>query len=126
VTVLDTHTLIWWRSAPTRLSEPARAAIEASRAVTVSAISCWEVEMLVSRGRIEIDRAAGAWLRKALADVTVVDVTCEIARAAGAMGDGFPGDPADRLILATAQAAGGKLITADRALLAHAGDHTIW
>ena len=83
--------------------------------------------MLVSRGRIALDRDVGVWLRQALADVTVADVTCDIARAAGSMADGgFPGDPADRLILATARDGGARLVTADRALRKYAPADTIW
>ena len=83
--------------------------------------------MLVSRGRIALDRELGGWLQQALADVAVVEVTCDVARAAGAMDDeGFPGDPADRLILATARDRGAQLLTADRALLSYAPSDTIW
>lgn len=83
--------------------------------------------MLVSRGRITLDRELDRWLQVALADVAVVDVTCDVARAAGSMGDeGFPGDPADRLILATAREHGAQLVTADRALRKYAPDDTIW
>jgi PIN domain nuclease of toxin-antitoxin system len=126
VIVLDTHVLIWWRSSPSRLSVDARAALEDSPTIAVSSISCWEVAMLVSRGRIRIDRDTGTWLRQALGDVTVVDVTCDVARAAGEMAERFPGDPADRLILSTARLRGGKLVTADRALRGYGSDDTIW
>jgi PIN domain nuclease of toxin-antitoxin system len=127
VIVLDTHVLIWWRSAPSRLSAPAQAVIRSARSIGVSAISCWETAMLVSRGRIALDREVDVWLQQALADIAVVDVTCDVAAAAGSMDvERFLGDPADRLILATARDRGAQLVTADRALLKYAPDDTIW
>jgi PIN domain nuclease of toxin-antitoxin system len=83
--------------------------------------------MLVSRGRIALDREVDVWLQQALADIAVVDVTCDVAAAAGSMDvERFLGDPADRLILATARDRGAQLVTADRALLKYAPDDTIW
>ncbi len=63
--LLDTHALIWWADGDRlRLSANALAAIDeaiecagrpgGSPGLLVSAISCWEVAMLVNRGRLAL------------------------------------------------------------------------
>lgn len=60
--------------------------------------------------------------------VRTVPVTPAIAAAAVALPSSFPGDPADRLIYATAIENGWRLITKDRRLRAHRHPHpvTLW
>ncbi len=83
--------------------------------------------MLAQRGRITLDRDVDLWLRQMGADLEVVAVDCAIARVAGELaGAGIPGDPADRLIWATAQSLGVPLVTADRGLRDFARAETIW
>lgn len=52
--LLDTHVLIWWVNGDhEKLSRPALSALEGEeQTCLVSAISCWEVAMLVERGRL--------------------------------------------------------------------------
>lgn len=127
--VLDTHAWLWWLADPARLSPTARQAIDETDAIGVSAISAWEVTMLVRKGRISLDRDVAAWVRQALAPARVVPqpLTAKIAVAAGELdGDGFPGDPADRFIYATARACRARLVTRDEALLRHDAHGTLW
>ena len=65
--VLDTATWIWRASDPTRLSTAARRAIDEAERVLVSAISVWEVAMLIAKRRIQLDRPVEQWLNIALA-----------------------------------------------------------
>jgi PIN domain nuclease of toxin-antitoxin system len=60
-----------------------------------------------------------SWLRQLATQVRTVPVTPEIAAAAVDLPSSFPGDPADRLIYATAIQNGWRLITKDRRLRAH-------
>lgn len=71
--LLDTHALIWWADGDhQRLSAAALAAIDqeiesagrpdGSRGLLVSAISCWEVAMLVNRGRLALSFDVEHWL----------------------------------------------------------------
>jgi len=101
--VLDTHAWIWWTSSPGKLSRRARAAIDAGGDLLVPAISCWEVAMLVAKKRLELDRDVLVWIRQALAQarVEIAPLVPEIAVQSAALGE-FQGDPADRLIVATA------------------------
>jgi PIN domain nuclease of toxin-antitoxin system len=127
VIVLDTHVVIWMYSDPHKLSKAARAAVDASRRTVVSAITCWEVATLVRRQKIALDRDVGVWLRQVGTDLEVLPVDCAIASHAGQLVAGdLPGDPADRLIWATAQAIGAPLVTADRDLRRFSPGGTIW
>lgn len=120
--LLDTHAWIWLHSDPKRISDPARAAIDDARQLYVCAISAWELTTKVRRGRITIDRDARAWVGQALASprMSVLPITAEIATAAGLLSSEFPGDPADRLIVATALEHRYQLITKDRYIRAYA------
>jgi PIN domain nuclease of toxin-antitoxin system len=126
--VLDTHAWLWLRSDPDRLSPTARQAIEDADRLGICAISCWEVATLARRGRIALDRDVEAWIGQALAGQRVesVPLTAEIATTAGLLDERFPGDPADRIIYATARASSAPLITRDRALRSFDPQRTIW
>jgi PIN domain nuclease of toxin-antitoxin system len=127
--VLDTHAWLWWVAEPGRLSHAARQAIDRADAIGVSTLSAWEVTMLVQRGRISLDRDVATWVRQALAPAPVVKLapTAEIAVEAGLLDAAeFPGDPADRIIYATAKAAGASLVTRDEALRRFDARATVW
>jgi PIN domain nuclease of toxin-antitoxin system len=130
VIVLDTHAWLWWVSDPDRLSATARAEIAAEQTVGVSTISVWEVATLHRRGRIELDRGLPEWVSRSLAERRIeafLPPTLEIALTAAALdADAFPGDPADRLIFATAHAGRGRLVTKDRRIRTFAPSETVW
>lgn len=124
---IDTH--VWvWRANEIELSDAAMSAIAEAGRVLVSAASCLEVATLVRRGRIELDRGTEAWIRQALSEpeIEIADIDLDIAYRAGTLPHPFPGDPADRLIYATAVARGVPLITADRAIREFDPARTIW
>jgi len=118
--LLDTHVLVWLVEASPRLGVAAIEKIDCafhSGVAMVSAISFWEVGMLVRKGRIRMDLDLAVW-RDALLQQGLVEIpiTGDIGvRAAGF--DNFHGDPADRLIAATALQNSASLLTADRRLL---------
>ncbi len=126
--VADTHAWLWWTDDPGRLSDAARTAIEADDRVLVSAISCLELSTLVRRGRIAVDRPVDSWIAQALGGepFETVPVTPRIASAAGLLPEGFPGDPADRIIYATALSVGARLVTRDDAIRAFDARATVW
>jgi len=117
--VLDTHAWLWWESSPSRLGRAGRARIESAATIGVAAISAWEVAMLDARGRISLDRPVLGWIRQALGTprVRLHPLSPEIAVAAATL-SGMGGDPADRMIYATAVAADATLISKDRRLTA--------
>ncbi|MGI8594414.1 MAG: type II toxin-antitoxin system VapC family toxin [Solirubrobacteraceae bacterium] len=127
--VLDTHVWLWWASQPDKLSARAREAVEEADERGVSAISCWEVGMLAIRGRIHLDRPPGRWIAAALALEGIVPIVLEPGHALAAAEldlEAFPGDPADRMIYATARALGARMVTKDRALRSFDRDLTVW
>jgi PIN domain nuclease of toxin-antitoxin system len=112
--VLDTHAWIWWVTGSAKLPRRVKRRLDRANGLGVSAISCWEVGMLVVRGRLRLDRAARDWVRQALSvpRVELVPLDAEAAVAAAELPD-FGGDPADRLIVASARQVGAPLATAD-------------
>jgi PIN domain nuclease of toxin-antitoxin system len=126
--VLDTHAWIWWVADPARLSSAAKRAIEKARVRGVCAISVWEVAVLIERGRLVLDREVTDWVRDALAlpGVEFLPLTPEIALAAGGAVLELHGDPADRMIAATALAHRARLVTKDERLRALQTLDTVW
>jgi PIN domain nuclease of toxin-antitoxin system len=112
--LLDTHALLWWQEESDQLGAGARAAIETAGRVLVSPITCWEVAMLAAKERIALDRPVERWVDDLVGGtVGIAELTPRIAAAAGSLVD-LHGDPADRLIYATAAASGLALVTKDR------------
>ena len=126
--VLDTHAWIWWISAPRKLSLRARRAVDEAKELAVSAISLWEVAMLVAKSRLELDRDVGLWMRQALAapGIRLAPLSAEIAVRSTALGRDFHGDPADRLIVATALELNAALVTKDARLRSWEKIVTVW
>ena len=122
--LLDTHALLWLNEGSPRLGSRARqSADEASLEgrLAVSAVSFWEVAVLVERGRVELDRSTGRWRQELLRSGLIeVPLDGRIAIAAIGLPD-LHGDPADRFIVATAIIKEARLITADRRLLNWSG-----
>ena len=128
VVLLDSHVVHWWSAEPDRISAPAAAAITGASELAVADISWFELAWLASHERITVTIPLASWLRRLAMQVRTVAVTPEIATAAVALPSSFPGDPADRLIYATAIENGWRLITKDRKLraLRHPQPVTLW
>jgi len=117
--VLDTHVIHWWSAEPDRLSRTATKAIGEADELAVAAISWFELAWLASHERIVLTIPIRSWLDQLSAQVRTVGITTAIAETAVALPSSFPGDPADRLIYATAIEHGWRLVTKDGRLRAH-------
>ncbi len=117
--LLDTHVVHWWSAEPERVSAPARKALEAADELAVAAISWFELAWMARHERITLNIPIRSWLEGLAAQVRTLGVTPAIADMAVALPATFPGDPADRLIYATAVEHDLRLVTKDRALLDH-------
>ena len=126
--LLDTHVLVWSLEESPRLgSRIKRALNDAAREsrIVVSAITPWEIGLLVSKGRLQLGAEVMEWIRAALAKpgVRLAPLEPDIAVASTRLPWEMHADPADRILVATARHLGATLVTADGALLefAHKG-----
>ena len=122
--LLDTHCLVWFAEDVPRLGRRATRLAEAALGrseLCVSAIVFWELAMLASKGRLRLRRAPEA-IRLATLErgIREIVVTGEIGIEAAGL-SALHGDPADRIIAATALVAGAGLMTADERLLSWRG-----
>jgi PIN domain nuclease of toxin-antitoxin system len=127
--ILDTHAWVWWAGQTGHLSPAAARAIDESEQIGVCTISCWEVAMLVARRRLELKPSLEAWVDAALALPRVVELPLDARTAtrAGSLDrDGFPGDPADRIIYATASESGVRLLSRDTDITAFDPARVLW
>ena len=121
--LLDTHILIWREHNDRRLGPRTRALIDRAlqdRDAGVSVISFWEIAMRVQKGHLTLPLELYSW-RRSLAAIGLVEIAISgnIAARAGFLMD-LHGDPADRIIIATALE-GHELVTADRRILGWPG-----
>ncbi len=129
--LLDTHILVWWINGSKDLSTLVRRTIENARAakdtILVSAISAWEIAMLVQRGRLSLDRDVGTWLEQValIDDLNFVAVDRAIAIDSVRLPGEFHKDPADRIIVATARKHAASVLTADAKIIAYPNVKTI-
>ena len=117
--ILDSHVLHWWSAEPERVSPTAMRLIGEADVLAVSDISWWELAWLAYHERIALAIPVRSWLEHLAGQVRTLPVTPAIAEAAARLPSSFPGDPADRLIFATALEHGSQLVTKDARLLAH-------
>lgn len=113
--ILDTHVWVnWILLGEPGLTQPITAAINSQSLMAVSAISCFEVSLLVKQRKLELPLPIGEWLVEALSasGVDCLPVTCEISRLSVALQD-IHKDPADRIIIATAIAHDALLASVD-------------
>jgi PIN domain nuclease of toxin-antitoxin system len=126
VIVLDTHVWVWWLTTPRLLSKRAADAIADARAIGIPAIACFEVANAVARGRMTLDRPVRSWLEVALLPEKVELVPLDPGIAARAADLEIHGDPADRLIVATAALLDAALVTKDDLIRRSRLVVTIW
>src|SRR5262245_47859182 len=130
--VLDTHVVVWWVSGETKnFSRKARQLLEQHgkrNELLISSISIFEIVTLERRGRLRFKVSASEWLGQVrrLPEYCIEPLTDDIAERAGQFGDAFPGDPADRLIAATALVRGVPLMTHDERLQGIEHLKTVW
>lgn len=120
--VLDTHAWVSWVIGSPDLTSAEHRALDGlgpEERPLLSAISLWEVAMLVDLQRLALDLPLGAWLSSAAHPRTVrlIPLTPAIAAGVAALPATFHRDPADRLIVATCRELEAPLLTHDRLIM---------
>lgn len=121
-TLLDTHALVWLLDGNERLGDKSRTLIQQSAqadSLYVSAITPWEIAMLVSKGRLTLVQEIGEWLRIAISmpGIRMAPLSIDVSVASTRLPGTFHSDPADRIIVATARHLGAILVTEDKLIL---------
>lgn len=129
--ILDTHALIWFVDNPKLLSEKARKEINKAydlKKIYISQISYWEISMLVLKERLAFKTRLRDWLNtiENLPQCTSINITPSIASINIGLPPGFHGDPADRIIVATAIDLDMSIVTKDKRLRQYKHVKTIW
>lgn len=123
--LLDTHTWLWLATGDAKLPVSVRRAIEqyeAAGRVHVGTISMLEIANLARRKRVILPLPLGEWLTKALSEASIglIGISPRIAAETALLPEDFHGDPADRLLVATARVEDLTLCTHDKEVLRHA------
>ncbi|CAN5517684.1 MAG: type II toxin-antitoxin system VapC family toxin [Chloroflexi bacterium] len=117
--LLDSHVVHWWSAEPDRLTPSAARAVAGADELAVASISWFELAWLAEHERIVVSVPIRSWLEGLAQQVRTAGATPAIAATAVSLPTSFPGDPADRLIYATAIEHGWQLVTKDQRLRRH-------
>jgi PIN domain nuclease of toxin-antitoxin system len=128
--LLDTHVVVWLVSEPERLSKKARAVIDDARqngdGLAVSGITLVEITTLYGRRRILLAMSLESFLVELERRFVVLPINARVCARMLSLPAGYPKDPADRVIGATALVEGMSLVTADREIRRAKVVRTIW
>jgi PIN domain nuclease of toxin-antitoxin system len=125
VLLLDTCATIWIATEQpvTRHTTDAMDyALAAGDPIYISPLTAWEVGLLVSRGRINLQMPADRWFARLMEapGLQLVDISPNVVIASSFLPGRPPHDPVDRILAATARERGLTLVTRDRRLLDYA------
>lgn len=126
--LLDTHIFIWLMSGSDRLTQKAKKSIETCTEnegyIFVSAISIWEIGMLVQKRRLTLKEPILQWVQESLSApyTQLATLSPEIAVESCQLPGEFHGDPADRMIVATSRVLNTPLLTMDDRILSYANN----
>ena len=131
--LLDTHAWLWHLAERGSLSDAAREAIDRRereqrrRAILISAISVWELFMLVKKGRLVLSVPPASFVTATRRDpvMGIVPVDEAVARRSVELPD-YHADPADRIILATAAELGLSVVTRDARFRRYEAAPVVW
>ena len=129
--MLDTCAIVWDAIEPNQLSDKAKKAINRAdefNALIISDISVWEISMLIKRNRLSIESTPSHFLNLYLQtrNISVIQISPEIAELSVNFDESINKDPADRIISATSIIQNAQLVTADKNLIASEMIETVW
>ena len=117
--LIDTHIWIWWVEGAPDLAVKDRDMLDAlpeQYRPHLSAISLWELSILIQKRRYTPAGDLAEWLSLAAgpAAVKIEPISLSVARQLLEIPSSFHSDPADRIIVATARALGVPIFTYDK------------
>jgi PIN domain nuclease of toxin-antitoxin system len=120
--LLDTHVWFWLMIGDKKLNKIFFTAVENSvseESMLISAISIWELGMLVQKQRIELEMDTLDWVEQSLESrkIMLAPITPRIAVQSSRLPENVQGDPADRILIATAHAYNAVFVTHDQKIL---------
>jgi len=125
--LLDTHAVVWAAESDSRLGSEASALLQSLKAgeAVISDLSLLEIAMLAKKGRVALRVPIRNYLNDLQKHFPVLPVTSDIAASAMEL-ELPPGDPFDRVIVATARHHKLPLLTRDRNIVASGLVRTVW
>ena len=113
--IVDTHYLIWDLQGNSRFAHALPILQEFGTEVYISSISFWELGMLVGKGKISLPYSIHQFFEDLirLRGYKILHLTPTISDIVSQYANEINGDPADRVIAATAMEYGATLLTAD-------------
>lgn len=128
--LLDTHVWIWLLEESTEISQTAVNKINhygKQGQVYISAISVWELSVLVAKGRVALKKPIQDWVKESFLQpgVHLAELSPAIAIESNFLPGEFHGDPADRMICATARLNDLTLFTRDKKILRYSQEKYI-
>jgi len=127
--LLDTHIALWLDSGDDRLRASTRALIDGcwqnGGAILLSAITVWEIALLVDTGRIDLDVPVATWIERFLdrPGIEAVPLGHQAASRSYQLHHLEQRDPADRLLIATAIELACPLVTYDERIVRFGKKH---
>lgn len=125
--LLDTNAWLRWFHRPQEISAATRQLLNAEQIVALSPMSIIEVAQKAHKGKLILPLPVDVWVRQSLpaGRVKLLPLSVDVALASYAWPADFHGDPADRIIAATANAHRLILVTSDEKLLARSDLQTL-
>ena len=124
VYLVDTCAVIWIANGD-RLREPAVSTLREAKtgSLVVSPISAWEIATLVAKGKMALSISPDVWFQRfcELPGVALSEMPPSVLVASASLPGAPPGDPVDRILIATAREFGYALVTRDRKMLEYGG-----
>lgn len=118
--IVDTHYLIWDLIGHPNFNSKIEALFsDVNNEFCICTISYWEIAMLVGKNRIRINQSVEVFCKdvQTIRNYKTIDITPKIANIVSNYSHLINGDPADRLIAATAISENAKLLTCDQNLV---------
>jgi PIN domain nuclease of toxin-antitoxin system len=128
--LVDTHIVLWLALEPERISKKVQAVIDEARGnaagLAISAMTLVEIATLFGNRRFQLAISIESFLHEVERKFVVLPINARVCARMLSLPAGYPKDPADRVIGATALVEGMGLVTADREIRRAKVVRTIW